>query len=268
MDAFIFPGLALDVAFFWRIFITILIGYLLLRMHRWVPSVVRTMSSQMQRRTIEALATAINAKDRLTFDHVRRVQIYAMGLGRLAGCSELEIRALEEGALLHDVGKIGVPDNILGKAGKLTADEFDRMKLHPIVGAQILEHIDFEFPIVSCVRHHHERWDGAGYPDGLSGAAIPLTARVLSIVDCFDAVREDRPYRKGMTRQAAIDLVLDGSGSHYDPFLVGLFIKNLPCFEAQIRAERVYSAKDFGVDPPGSIDGAGRKAQPAAGLAS
>jgi HD-GYP domain-containing protein (c-di-GMP phosphodiesterase class II) len=107
----------------------------------------------------------------------------------------VELQALQEGSLLHDVGKIGVPDSILTKPGKLTAEEFEQMKLHPSLGADILERVGFGFPIVPVVRHHHERWDGTGYPDGLMGVGIPLTARVLSIVDSFDAVREDRPYR-------------------------------------------------------------------------
>jgi HD-GYP domain-containing protein (c-di-GMP phosphodiesterase class II) len=118
---------------------------------------------------------------------------------------------------------------------------------------------------VPCVRHHHERWDGSGYPDGLKGADIPLTARILSIADCFDAVREDRPYRKSMTRQAAIDFMLERSGSQYDPELVGLFLTNLPRFEAQIRAERVFTAQDFGVVPAARIAGGGR---PDAGIAT
>src|SRR2546423_6612849 len=148
------------------------------------------------RETIEALAVAINAKDEVTHEHVLRVQTYAAGVAHLLGCNEGDVEALKAGALLHDIGKIAVPDFILNKPGKLTAEEFNRMKLHTVVGAQILSRVEFPFPVVPVVRHHHERWDGGGYPDGLKGEVIPLTARILSVVDCFDAVREDRPYRR------------------------------------------------------------------------
>src|SRR5205085_4946549 len=165
------------------------------------------------RETIEALAVAINAKDEVTHEHVLRVQIYAASVARILGCSDAEVEALKAGALLHDIGKIAVPDYILNKPGKLTASEFEKMKLHTIAGARILSRVEFPYPIVPIVRHHHERWDGKGYPDGLAGEQIPVTARILSVVDCFDAVREDRQYRKGMTRQEAINLVLQGSGT-------------------------------------------------------
>src|SRR5438046_5227231 len=139
------------------------------------------------RETIEALAVAINAKDEVTHEHVVRVQIYAAGVARVLGCSPSEIDALKAGALLHDIGKIAVPDYILNKPGKLNAAEFEKMKIHTIAGPQILSRVEFPYPIVPVVRHHHERWDGAGYPDGLSGEEIPLTARILTVVDCFDA---------------------------------------------------------------------------------
>jgi putative nucleotidyltransferase with HDIG domain len=151
--------------------------------------------SRVHLATVEALATAINAKDEITHDHVYRVQVYAAGLARHFGLSELEVEALKAGALLHDVGKIAVPDYILNKPGKLTAAEFEKMKTHTVVGAQIMERVNFPYPVVPVVRHHHERWDGRGYPDGLTGDQIPLTARILSVVDAFDAVREDRQYR-------------------------------------------------------------------------
>ncbi|HEY0545737.1 MAG TPA: HD domain-containing phosphohydrolase, partial [Pyrinomonadaceae bacterium] len=140
---------------------------------------------------VEALAVAINAKDEVTHEHVLRVQIYSAGVARLLGCSDTEVDALKAGALLHDIGKIAVPDYILNKPGKLTAAEFEKMKMHTIIGAQILGRVEFPYPVVPVVRHHHERWDGKGYPDGLSAENIPLTARILSVVDCFDAVRED-----------------------------------------------------------------------------
>ncbi len=189
-------------------------------------------------RTIEALAIAIDAKDEVTHNHVHRVQTYATGLARMFGLSEPEIEALKAGALLHDIGKLAVPDYILNKPDKLTTAEFDKMKVHTIVGAEILSRVAFPYPVVPIVRHHHERWDGRGYPDGLRGEQIPMTARILSVVDCFDAVREDRQYRKAMTREQAIDLIKSSSGTMYDPQVVSMFLEHLPKFEADIKRQR------------------------------
>lgn len=217
--------------------------------------------------TIEALAVTINAKDEVTHEHVLRVQIYAAGVARLLGCSEAEIEALRAGALLHDIGKIAVPDYILNKPGKLTAAEFEKMKTHTLVGAQILGRVAFPYPIVPVVRHHHERWDGRGYPDGLQGEEIPLTARILSVVDCFDAVREDRQYRKGMTREEAIEYLMSNSGSQYDPRVTGTFITHLPEFEAEIMAHRNVPQPTFGIEPGEQLSEAACLVAPAAGLA-
>lgn len=218
------------------------------------------------RETIEALAVAINAKDEVTHEHVQRVQIYAAGVARLLGCSEIEIEALRAGALLHDIGKIAVPDHILYKPTRLTAAEFDIMKIHTVVGSQILGRVEFPYPVVPIVRHHHERWDGKGYPDGLSGENIPLTARILSVVDCFDAVREDRQYRKGMTREEAVGLIMNGSGTQYDPRVVGTFITNLPAFEAEIQAMRHKPTPTFGIEPTEQLSAAALRVAPAAGI--
>src|SRR5262245_39249502 len=187
--------------------------------------------------TVEALATAIDAKDQTTHCHVRRVQIYAEGLGKLLGVSEAELAALKAGALLHDVGKLAVPDHILNKPGVLTPAEFEKTKIHTVVGAEILSRVDFPYPVIPIVRHHHERWDGRGYPDGLREEQIPITARIMSVVDCYDSAREDRPFRPGKSKEDALDLLHKGTGSHFDPRIVDLFIANLETFELEIAAQ-------------------------------
>src|SRR5688572_25402966 len=184
--------------------------------------------------TAEALATAIDAKDQTTHCHVRRVQIYAAGMGEVFGLDPDEIAALKAGALLHDVGKLAVPPHILNKPGPLTPAEFEKMKIHTVVGSQILARVNFPYPVIPIVRHHHEQWDGRGYPDKLRGEQIPITARIISVVDCFDSVREDRPFRRGMTLDEATAFLLRGSGVHFDPYVVQQFLKHLPEFDAQI----------------------------------
>jgi putative nucleotidyltransferase with HDIG domain len=227
-----------------------------------------SLVEKAHRETIEALAVAINAKDEVTHEHVMRVQIYAAGVARLFGCNAVEIEALKAGALLHDIGKIAVPDYIINKPGKLTAAEFEKMKMHTIIGAQILSRVEFPYPVVPIVRHHHERWDGKGYPDGLKGEEIPLTARILTVVDCFDAVREDRQYRKAMTRPEAVDFLLQNSGSQYDPRVVGMFITHLPEFEAEIASHKDVPVPTFGIEPVEQLTEAAIQVAPAAGLAA
>jgi diguanylate cyclase (GGDEF)-like protein/putative nucleotidyltransferase with HDIG domain len=192
---------------------------------------------------VQALSLSIDAKDNTTADHVQRVKIYGRGMAKLLALSELEIQAIEAGAMLHDVGKLAVPDYILNKPGKLTPAEFEKMKIHTVVGAEILSQVKFPYPVAPVVRHHHERWDGKGYPDGIQGEEIPITARILSVVDCFDAVREERQYRKPMTRQQAIEMLQEGAGANYDPQIVQVFLKHLAEFEAEI-AERNIAQKD------------------------
>jgi diguanylate cyclase (GGDEF)-like protein/putative nucleotidyltransferase with HDIG domain len=184
--------------------------------------------------TAEALATAIDAKDQTTHCHVRRVQIYAAGMGEVFGLPANEIAALKAGALLHDVGKLAVPPHILNKPGPLTPAEFEKMKIHTVVGAQILGRVEFPYPVLPIIRHHHEQWDGRGYPDRLRGEQIPMTARIIAVVDCFDSIREDRPFRRGMTLDEATALLLRGSGIHFDPNVVEQFLRHRPRFEAQI----------------------------------
>src|SRR2546425_10319007 len=192
--------------------------------------------SRLHLATAEALATAIDAKDQTTHCHVRRVQLYAMAMGEVFGLTKEEIAALKAGALLNDIGKLAVPPHILNKPGRLTSAEFDKMKIHTTVGAQILGRVEFPYPVLPIVRHHHEQWDGRGYPDGLKGEEIPLTARIMAVVDCFDSVRQERPFRRGLSRHEAIESLNKGSGTHFDPQVVELFIGVLPRFEAEIAA--------------------------------
>jgi putative nucleotidyltransferase with HDIG domain len=175
--------------------------------------------------TIETLAMAIDAKDQITHGHIRRVQTLAVGLAHEMGVNDTQIRAVEAAALLHDMGKLAVPEYILNKPGPLTVGEFEKMKLHASVGADILSAIDFPDPVVPIVRYHHERWDGNGYPDGLKGSEIPIGARILSVVDCFDALTSDRPYRPRLSDAEAIRILTDRRGSMYDPLIVDVFVR-------------------------------------------
>ena len=176
--------------------------------------------------TVETLAMAIDAKDDVTHSHVRRVQAYAVGMARALGFTdESTLKAIEAAALLHDTGKLAVPEHILNKPGKLTPSEFEKMKLHVDVGADILSLVDFPYPVVPIVRCHHENWDGTGYPRGVKGEAIPIGARILSVVDCFDALTSDRPYRRAMTEDAALGILRERRGKMYDPAVVDMFIK-------------------------------------------
>jgi putative nucleotidyltransferase with HDIG domain len=175
--------------------------------------------------TIETLATAIDAKDQVTHGHIRRVQRFALGLARKIGVRDpLQLQALEAAALLHDMGKIAVPEHILNKPSKLTSGEFEKMKLHASVGADILSSINFPYPVVPIVRHHHENWDGTGYPDGLRTTDIPLGARILAVVDCFDALTSDRPYRPRLSDQDAVAILMERRGIMYDPLVVDTFV--------------------------------------------
>jgi diguanylate cyclase (GGDEF)-like protein/putative nucleotidyltransferase with HDIG domain len=176
--------------------------------------------------TIETLAMAIDAKDQITHGHIRRVQTYAVALAKEVGVSDVAlIRAVEAAALLHDMGKLAVPEYILNKPGPLTPAEFEKMKLHASVGADILSSIDFPYPVVPIVRHHHENWDGTGYPDRLRGTNIPMGARILAVVDCFDALTSDRPYRPRLTDSDALTILRERRGSMYDPLVVDTFIR-------------------------------------------
>ncbi len=189
--------------------------------------------------TIESLAIAIDAKDQTTHGHVRRTQIYATELGTLFNVSEPELRALHAGALLHDIGKLAVPEYILNKPGKLTEAEFAKMKIHPTVGGDILKRVNFPYPVEDIVRYHHEKWDGSGYPKGLKGEAIPLVARIISVVDFYDATRCDRPYRKGMKREESLALLRSMVGTAFDPKVVETFIAHVEEFDRMIDSQDI-----------------------------
>ncbi len=176
--------------------------------------------------TIEALAQTIDAKDQVTHDHIRRVQDNSVRLAHALGIEDdSEIQALKAASLLHDVGKISVPEHILNKPGRLTPSELEIMRRHAPVGADILSVIGFPYPVVPIVRHHHENWDGTGYPDGLAGEAIPIGARILMVVDCFDALTSDRPYRPRFDAAAALQVLIDRRGTMYDPHVVDVFLE-------------------------------------------
>lgn len=192
-------------------------------------------ASRVHLATVEALATAIDARDQVGMGHVRRTQIYALGLGEVLGLSSTDMEALKIGALLHDIGKLAIPDHILNKPGKLTPAELEKTKIHPAVGAQILEKVNFEYPVVPTVKYHHESWDGAGYPEGLRGEQIPLTARILTVADAYDTLRGARPYRPPVGREEARRILLNGAGIQFDPKIVDTFLRNLREFETRVQ---------------------------------
>ena len=171
-------------------------------------------------RTIEALALAIEASDETTLSHLRRMQVYSVGIAKELGLPEEEVLALEAAALLHDVGKLAVPDYITNKPGRLTKEEYERLKVHPLVGAEILEAVEFPYPVVPIVRAHHERWDGSGYPAGLQGEQIPMGARILAVVDTLDALSSDRRYRRALPIEEALRVVVGEKGRTFDPRVV------------------------------------------------
>lgn len=189
--------------------------------------------------TIESLAIAIDAKDQTTHGHVRRTQIYATQMGKLFNVSENNLSALHAGALLHDIGKLAVPEYILNKPGKLTEAEFAKMKIHPTVGGDILKRVNFPYPVEDIVRYHHEKWDGSGYPKGLKGEQIPLIARIISVVDFYDATRCDRPYRKGMKREDSLALLNSMVGTAFDPKVVKKFEEHVEEFDRLIDSEDI-----------------------------
>lgn len=225
---------AVSTRFGWQISLLFLpVPYVLYRSHRVyadrLEEAKRNAEQQrnhaqemtaLHRRTIEALALAIEAKDQTTHDHLARVEVYATEVGKELGLTEAELEALQASALLHDIGKLAVPEYIISKPGKLTPEEFEKMKIHPVVGAEILEQVRFPYPVAPIVRSHHEKWNGSGYPDGLSGEQIPIGARILSAVDCLDALASDRQYRRALPLDEAIKVVQSEAGKSFDARVV------------------------------------------------
>jgi diguanylate cyclase (GGDEF)-like protein/putative nucleotidyltransferase with HDIG domain len=188
-------------------------------------------TASLHLRTIEALAMAIEAKDQCTHDHLRRVQVYSVELAKELGLPAEEIKALQAASILHDIGKLAVPDYIISKPGKLTPEEFEKMKVHTIVGAAILEQVAFPYAVAPIVRSHHEKWDGSGYPDGIKEEKIPIGARILSAVDCLDALASDRQYRRALPLDEAMDYVASLAGRSFDPKVVEILKNNYRDFE-------------------------------------
>jgi len=201
--------------------------------------------ASLNMRTIEALALAIEAKDHTTHTHLQRVRTYAVEIAREIGLPPDEIEALRAAALLHDIGKLAVPEHIINKPGKLTPEEFEKMKVHPLVGAEILERVAFPYPVAPIVRSHHERWDGSGYPAGLWGQQIPIGARILSVVDCLDALASDRQYRQAMPLDRAMERVKERAGTWFDPTIVEVLERRF------VDLERLAQTHDDGFVPAG-----------------
>jgi diguanylate cyclase (GGDEF)-like protein/putative nucleotidyltransferase with HDIG domain len=200
--------------------------------------------SELHLATIESLALAIDAKDQLAQGHTRRVCQYAEELARAADYPEDQMEGLRAAALLHDIGKLAVPEHILNKPGKLSPAEFTKIMVHPVVAADILSNIDFPYEVVPIVKHHHEKFDGTGYPNGLKGKDIPVGARILTIADCYDALNSYRPYRARYTREQAVELMRMEAGRTFDPDLLDTFINvilSLECFVEPVATEPTHS---------------------------
>ena len=219
--------------------------------------------NQVHMRTIEALALAIDAKDHTTHDHLQRVQHYALEIGKELGLGAAELDALRAASVLHDIGKLAVPEHIISKPGKLTPAEFQKMKVHPVVGAEILERVSFPYPVTPMVRSHHEKWNGNGYPDGLAGENIPIGARILAVVDCFDALASDRQYRKALPLDEAIARVVAESGSSFDPAVVAVLERRYRELEVSAQALSAGTQSELSTDICIT-----RGAAPAAGFAT
>jgi diguanylate cyclase (GGDEF)-like protein/putative nucleotidyltransferase with HDIG domain len=190
----------------------------------WSRDPRHLLPSELHLATVEALARAIDAKDQTPPGHIRRVQVYAAGVARALGVPESEIQGVKTAALLHDIGKLAVPEHILSKPGPLTQQEFQKIRIHPQIGAEIISAVPFPYPVAPFILSHHERWDGRGYPLGLKGDEIPLGARILGVADYFDALTSERPYHKAVSHDAALDLLKEERGKAFDPHVVDVFV--------------------------------------------
>lgn len=234
-----------------------------MQLGRWEDERVHLQEiASLHVRTIEALALAIEAKDHTTGDHLQRVRVYASELAKDLGLSQLESDALQAASVLHDIGKLAVPEHIISKPGKLTPEEFDKMKVHPIVGAEILEQVRFPYPVAEVVRAHHEKWDGSGYPNGLVGEKIPIGARILSAVDCLDALASDRQYRRALPLDEAMAHVEGEAGKAFDPRVVAALKARYVELEQLARAQEPEQRPTLSLDV--KVD---RGAAPDAGFA-
>lgn len=194
-------------------------------------------------RTIEALALAIEAKDFNTYDHLRRVGVYAVEIAKELGLQESELQALQAASILHDIGKLAIPEHIISKPGRLTTAEFEKLKIHPVIGAEILDSVEFPYPVVPIVIAHHEKWDGTGYPYGIKGDDIPIGARILSAVDCFDAMTSHRQYRRAMPPEEVMRYIVSESGKSFDPRVVDILARRYQDLETQVSAKPVSNSR-------------------------
>ena len=253
---------------YWMALLTAAPVYLIYRTYKVYMGRIQDQQRHVQQvsdlhlATIEALALAIDAKDQTAQSHIRRVQVYAAGLARALGMPSNEIQGVTTAALLHDIGKLAVPEHILSKPGPLTQEEFQKIKIHPQVGAEIISGVPFPYPVAPLILSHHERWDGKGYPTGLKGDEIPLGARILTVVDYFDALMSERPYHKAMSFDAAIGLLHQESGKALDPRVVETFVELYPALKAEAEASQEPARKLTRVSTQASA------AQPAVGLVS
>ncbi|HVH26422.1 MAG TPA: HD domain-containing phosphohydrolase [Vicinamibacterales bacterium] len=253
---------------YWMALLTAAPVYLIYRTYKVYMGRIQDQQRHVQQvsdlhlATIEALALAIDAKDQTAQSHIRRVQVYAAGLARALGMPENEIQGVKTAALLHDIGKLAVPEHILSKPGPLTQEEFQKIRIHPQVGAEIISGVPFPYPVAPLILSHHERWDGKGYPSGLKGEEIPLGARILSVVDYFDALMSERPYHKPMTFDKAIGLLHQESGKALDPRVVQTFVELYPALTAEAEASQQPMRKLTRISAEPTA------AQPAVGLVS
>ena len=217
-------------------------------------------------RTIEALALAIEAKDQTTHDHLQRVRIYASEVAKELKVTPEEMEALQAAALLHDIGKLAIPEHIVSKPGRLTPEEFEKMKIHPVVGAEILERVQFPYPVVPIVAAHHEKFDGTGYPLGLKGTEIPIGARILAAVDFLDALASDRQYRRALPMDGAMARLMEESGKAFDPEVVNALRRKYTHLENLVRARMEALNKKVGEEETEEKEADGEEKAPTRGI--